>query len=67
MDPTGMSASAAIGGLITIGLAVVAWMKQRRTKREKIAQAEADELGKALVRADSGNDPPLKLRLGKEE
>ena len=65
MDPTGMGASAALGTILTIAAGVIAYMRYKRGKREKLAQEEADALKRGIERADTGNDPPLKLRLDK--
>ena len=67
MDPTGVGASAAIGTLLTIAAGVIAYMRYKRGKREKVAQDEADAMGASIKRADDGSDPPLKLRLDKSD
>ena len=64
MDPT--TGWAALGGLISLLTALAGYLKYRRGKREKLGQAEADELKKSMDRATTGNDPPLSgLRLDK--
>lgn len=65
MDPTGIGTSATIGGIVSLLVAFAAWLKYRRSKRERLGQAQADELKSGIERADSGNDPPLKLRVDK--
>ena len=57
MDPT--TGWAALGGLISLLTALAGYLKYRRGKYEKLRQAEADELRKAIARAESGNEQPL--------
>lgn len=65
MDPvTGWST---LAGLLSLLGGLVGWLKYRRTKREKLGQAIADDLGSAIKRAESGNEPPLRLRVDKKD
>ena len=64
MDPT--TGWAALGGLISLAVSIAGWMKYRRGKREKLGQAEADELKRSMDAAVTGNEPPLKLRVDKK-
>lgn len=66
MDPTGVGASAAIGTILTIIAGVMAYLRHKRGKREKLAQAEADELKRSMDAAVTGDEPPLKLRVDKD-
>jgi hypothetical protein len=59
MDPTGLGASAAIGTLLSLAAGVMGYMKYKRGKREKLGQAEADELKRSMDAAGTGNDPPI--------
>lgn len=54
-----MTASAALGTILTIIAGVMAYMRHKRGKREKLGQAEADELTRSMDAAVTGNDPPL--------
>ena len=68
MDPTGgIGASAAIGTLLTIAAGIMAYMRYKRGKREKVAQDEADALKRSIDRANSGVDAPERLYLDKPE
>ena len=68
MDPTGLGASATIGTLLTIAAGIMAYMRYKRGKREKVAQDEADAMGASIKRADTGSDAPLTgLRLGQQD
>lgn len=61
MDPT--TGWAALGGLISLGVSLAGWLRYKRGKREKLGQAETDELKRAMDAATTGNEPPLKLRV----
>lgn len=68
MDPTGMGTTATIGAFLSLLLGFVGWLKYKRSKREKIAQSQADELAESIKRANTGNEPPLTgLHLGDQE
>ena len=51
MDP--MSWGTAIGGLLTIIVAIIGFFKYKRVKRENLAQAETDALKDAMDRVDA--------------
>jgi len=63
MDPA--TGWAAVGGAISLLVSIAGWLKYKRTKREKLQQAMADDLKRAIDLAERGNDPPLKLRVDK--
>lgn len=59
MEP--MSWGAAIGGLITIVVAIIGFFKYKRVTRDKLAQAEVDELGGGMDAVDATDklrEPP---------
>ena len=51
MEP--MSWGAAIGGIITVVVALVGFLKYKRVAREKLAQAEVDELKRGMDAVDA--------------
>lgn len=63
MDP--MSWGTAIGGLLTIVVAIIGFFKYRRLARERLAQAEADELKDQLLHPRIEPDPARRLYVGK--
>jgi|CXWL01.1.fsa_nt_gi hypothetical protein len=54
-----MTASAALGTILTIIAGVMAYLRHKRGKREKLGQAEADALKVAMDRATTSDEPPL--------
>ena len=54
MDPA--SWAAALGGLVTIATAVLAYLKYKRGKRENLAQSEVDELKRNLEHPTTDGD-----------
>lgn len=63
MEP--LSWGAAIGGLLTIVVAVIGFFKYKRVAREKLAQAEVDELKAQMDHPTVEPDPAKRLFLGK--
>lgn len=63
MDP--LSWGTAIGGLITVVAAVIGFLRYRRGKREKLVQAEVDELKDQLAHPHTEPDPAKRLFMGK--
>lgn len=65
MDPvTGTWAT--IGAALSLLVSVAGWLRYKRSKREKLGQAVADDLKRAIDTAERSNDPPLKLRVDKD-
>lgn len=64
MDPA--TGWAAVGGAISLLVSLAGWLRYKRGKREKLGQAEADELKRSMDAAVTGNEPPLKLRVDKD-
>ncbi len=63
MEP--MSWGAAVGGLITLIVAIVGFLKYKRVAREKLAQAEVDELKEQMDHPRTESDPAKRLFMGK--
>ena len=63
MDP--MTWGAAIGGLLTLLLALVGFLKHKRLKRERLAQSEVDALKAQLDHPTVEPDPAKRLYVGK--
>lgn len=57
MEP--MTAWGVLGTLVTVIAAVLGYRKWIRTKNENLAQAEADDLKRAMDRADQRIDPAV--------
>ena len=63
MDP--MSWGAAISGVVAIIAAIVGFLKYKRVAREKLAQAEVDELKAGVEHPRTEPDPAKRLYLDK--
>lgn len=63
MEP--MSWGAAIGGLITIVVAIIGFFQYKRVTRDKLAQAEVDELQDQMDHPTVEPDPAKRLFINK--